>query len=306
MKNHKRLFILVALAGLAMALLLFIPNGALRYFRLGVLPDPVTAPMRTPIRFYGVVQDEHERPVVGANVKFEWVEYRLGSFVPREKSVKSDKDERFSLDGARGKRLDVRLEKEGYYWAQDGFDFTPKTVGGPVYQPDPQRPVVFHLRSKGESEPLIARNIRFALPGDGTVVELDLMTGKIVPAGQGQIRIESWAAIRQKTAAGIYNWRARITVPGGGIVEINKEFEFVAPETGYQPFVEINMPASLGEKKWMRVVQQQYFCKLSNGKFAKLDFRIDGGIYCPFEYFLNPSGSRNLEFDFSKKVNHDY
>src|SRR5436190_4368625 len=68
---------------------------------------------KIPIRFYGRVVDENERPVAGVDVHFQWTDLS-----PKGTSVadsKSDAHGFFSLENVDGKSLLVRLLKPGYY-----------------------------------------------------------------------------------------------------------------------------------------------------------------------------------------------
>jgi hypothetical protein len=81
-------------------------------------------------------------------------------------------------------------------------------------------------------------------------------------------------------------------------MESTNEFDFTAPLDGYRPVDEINMPQTTAEK-WSNDVAKQYFVKLANGNYAYVKFRMvaGGDHFCIVESYLNPSGSRNLEFD---------
>ena len=50
-----------------------------------------------------------------------------------------------------------------------------------------------------------------------------------------------WTADQAKDAKQHYEWRCRISVPKGGLVERKDQFDFEAPVDGYKPSDEIVM-----------------------------------------------------------------
>jgi hypothetical protein len=67
-----------------------------------------------------------------------------------------------------------------------------------IFTPDPNRPVIFHLRKKGETESLAVlrgnMNVpgmgrKFSLPTNGVPVGIDFLRGKRVDAG-GQVAVQ--------------------------------------------------------------------------------------------------------------------
>jgi hypothetical protein len=100
-----------------------------------------------------------------------------------------------------------------------------------------------------------------------------------------------------------FDWRCGITVIHGGLQPYKDEFPFKAPLDGYAPFEEIDMPVSLKED-WGNSAKRNYFVRLANGNYARMTFEIipGGGHIILLDSYLNPSGSRNLEFDPNKIV----
>jgi hypothetical protein len=100
-----------------------------------------------------------------------------------------------------------------------------------------------------------------------------------------------------------YDWRFRLTVPGGGVVERTGEFAFEAPKEGYREVVEFAMPKDV--ERWKQDFRNEYFVKLRNGRYARMKFRITSGgaHFATVSSYLNPTpGSRNLEYDPAKTV----
>jgi hypothetical protein len=109
-----------------------------------------------PINFWGRVVDESNEPIANANVHFEWND--ISKKGTSDASTKSDSNGFFSLTERRGKRLYVDVGKEGYYSGGDARNATFEYAQPEMrFVPDQNNPVVFHLRKKGETEPMVHR-----------------------------------------------------------------------------------------------------------------------------------------------------
>ena len=97
------------------------------------------------------------------------------------------------------------------------------------------------LRKKGEAVPLVRVSERpIKVPRNGTPVEINLQTGKA--ASQGDLKVECWTQDQVKDAQGHYPWHCRVSVPGGGLVKREGEFDFEATAEGYEPSDDIAPP----------------------------------------------------------------
>ena len=270
--------------------------------------EKIMGVLATSITFYGKVIDQNGDPVPDAAVGYS----ALDKFMEPGTGYTgtSDGNGQFSISGIRGARLSVNVRKEGYYFI-DGKSNAAFAYGmGPDgyfrEPPTKENPTIFVLQKMGKTEPLIYVGSRYyKLNKTGDPIEADLKTGKQVPAGQGDIRFERWASDQAKNERGRFDWRFRITVPEGGIVEREGQFSFDAPQEGYQNVAEINMPASLGDK-WQYTVDKSYFVKLPEDRYARVNVTIEAGHDNPafkLDSYLNPKpGSRNLEFDPAKVI----
>jgi hypothetical protein len=249
-----------------------------------------------PIYFYGKVVDENSNAVSGAHIRLQW-----RAFPDEEAStamIESDAEGLFKLEGKTGRSLIVSVEKPGYFNSrQDKTSFL-YSLGPDIYTAQQWNPVIFHLQKKSSGEALIENNfppgMQIAqLKHDGTPVEIDLLNGQKASVGNGQLKLEFWRDISEKNA-NKFDWRARLSVPDGGIVSSDKEFLFQAPETGYQPFCEIDMPKT--NQNWVAEIRDKYYVKLPDGKYGRLDFYLlsDNGVFTVHSA-INPTGSRNLE-----------
>ena len=221
-----------------------------------------------------------------------------------EKDTISDQDGLFPLSNTNGKNLIVQVSKEGYYSYQRfgaAFNYAGENQN---FVPDTANPVIFRLKKKGVAEPLVHVQSPmggpkgFRIAKDGTVDEISLSTGKAVPPGQGDLRVQCWTDNQGKAPGERYDWKCQISVPNGGILQSTNDLDFQAPLHGYQTADVIDMPAKL-ETDWSSHASRNYFLKLANGNYARMSFEMvaGGDHFFQLESFLNPSGSRSLEFD---------
>lgn len=249
---------------------------------------------RMPINFYGRVVDEDDRPIPAAKIKFSWTD--LSSAGNSTRATLSDSAGSFSLEGKTGRVLQVDVSKDGYYKPRNerlkSLDYA--GFWEPTYhEPDPARPVIFHLRSKGKSETLSMGEIRPTLSADGTPTRLNLLNGGRVSA-DGQIEIAA-VTNTEKYPPRSFDWQASIAVADGGLIEHDLEFPFEAPEGGYLPKIEFKMSA--GTAEWRREVEKTYFIRFgSPPKYGRIHIRLNGASQkISLSYAVNSTGSRNLE-----------
>lgn len=280
-------------------------DEAVRDYVANKLADP-EYDWKQPINFYGKAVDENEQPVEGASAHFKWTD--LSANGTSEHQTVSDAAGLFSMENQKGKRLSVTVSKGDYYSTADArlasYEYANPADG--LLTPEPNRPVIFHLRKKGETQPLVVMrgnmNVpgvgrKFALPTNGHPVGIDLLRGKAVAAG-GPVEVQCWIANESGRFNEPYDWQYKITVPGGGISPATNEFNFEAPVEGYQPAVAGEVRKDL-EWLWANKTEKSFFVRLADGKYALINFVIYAGRnpFCQIESFVNPSGSRNLELD---------
>jgi hypothetical protein len=275
------------------------PNTRPTNAQNAVLPT-VKELLQKPIEFYGKVIDENSNAISGASIGFRWDDLTAPDWT-RTSTTTSDSDGLFSLNGKRGATLVVSVNKEGYYTSRKDTDsfyfvFAPNNQ---VYSPDAQNPVVFQLRKKGIGAALIENSFPpvftqiWQLHHDGTPIELDLLNGSQNVVGSGQLKLEFWRDLSNRNAKK-YDWKLQISISGGGLVSTDDEFAFTAPNTGYQPSIVIDMPAT--NQPWIGTLRTKYYIQLSNGKYGRFDFYLmsDNGVFTVHSA-INPTGSRNLE-----------
>jgi len=261
----------------------------------------VTKALKTPINFYGIVVDQHDQPVVGAQVVYSIVS-TLDFVNPRQHAGQvSGPDGRFSILGKHGASIYVKVSHPNYMFspsAQKTFSFyqNPNAVQNERL-PAQDQPEVFRLIKKGIAEPLLKlKQVLRNVPKSGQAVRVALTGEK-----SGDVTVKAWTSSRPAGEANNapFAWRVRVEVPGGGLVAYESQYQFEAPEGGYLPSVEFAMPESGINGRWRDRFEQTYFVKLANGNYARMNFQMiaGGAHFAVVESYYNPSGSRNLEYD---------
>jgi hypothetical protein len=133
------------------------------------------------------------------------------------------------------------------------------------------------------------------IPRDGTPVSFNLATGATSTGETGNFVVSCWTEDQGKRSGEKYDWHCSITLPGGGMVQTEEEFPFLAPEVDYKPAIEINMPAD--RAGWKSDVDLKFFYRLADGGYGRMTFSMIAGgqHFCMIDSILNPTGSRKLE-----------
>lgn len=263
-----------------------------------------------PISFYGKVIDEYGRPVSGAVANFTWTD--LSPSGSSQTAVFTDPSGSFSLVNRTGKRLSVDVSKSGYHSIPSErlrtFEYANPADG--KFAPNSSTPIVFHLKAKGSTEPLVVMrgnlNVpgvgkRFNLPSDGTLLRVNLITGKKVE-GVGHLEVRLVVDNPKADYANPYKWSYDISAPDGGVCVCTNELPLEAPSEGYAASVHFEMLTS--SPNWSNKSQQQFFVKTVENSFGWLNFTAyaSDSPFCIIESLLNPSGSMNLQLDRSKEI----
>jgi hypothetical protein len=249
---------------------------------------------QAPIDFYGKVVDENTNPIQGVSAQFQWDESPTQD-VARIVMTKSDAEGLFSLQGQRGRSLEVSVSKEGYYSSRRDKTGYLYALAADKFSASMLNPVIFHLRKKSVGENLIGVKQNYRVPRDGTPFGIDLTTGKAITGGSGNFVVQCWTDDQGKRSGQRYDWHCLVTIPSGGLVLSDEEFAFLAPENGYALTNEIVMPADRPD--WRNDVDLKFFYRLANGRYGRMTFSMiaGGDHFCMIDSVLNPSGSRNLE-----------
>jgi hypothetical protein len=148
------------------------------------------------------------------------------------------------------------------------------------------------------SEPLTGYNVESSIPYDGTPAQFDLKTGKKTSNGDLRITLSRYPLQIPPGLIHPYDWAVKIELAGGGLIEENDPYPYLAPATGYQSSFDFNM--SSNNVPWKSELQQDFYVKSSQGQYGRMRMDIittskrpETGI--SIQFTINPSGSQNLE-----------
>lgn len=263
---------------------------------------------RMPINFYGKVVDENNRPVEGVEIYFTWTD--ISAKGNGETTLRSDANGLFSLTEIKGKHLAVAsVKKEGYHTSlkQNHFSFEYAAFFDEHYHiPDSNNPVIFHLIKKGEIEPLYFWEKFYGLSSDGTPHYFDLRKQRKIVGGLPQGDFVIRVVRRQTPPHGEkFDWSVAIEgVNDTKLIESEEEFMFKAPEDGYK--TSYFLQKNISESDWQPDIVKKFYIKTADGKFGRWELEIrpryNDKAAIDMEFYFNPSGSRNLEFDSAKAL----
>ena len=196
----------------------------------------------------------------------------------------------FSITGISGKHMTVQVTKEGYDRETSKGRSSYEYAGfwEPSYhKPDPNNPVIFHLRKRGEPAPLVSSEGKFVMTfGTPSPIPMPQVAGTASPV---KVTVfENDAKTRR--------WKAQVSVDdGGGIMPALEEFPFEAPTEGYHASIDLDQESprppgwqDLDEGGW-------FYIKTAQG-YGLLKLRqMRGKKTLHYEILLNSKGGTNLE-----------
>lgn len=251
-----------------------------------------------PLDFYGKIVDQDGRPVEGVKVIAG-----VGTYVSFTESggtkyfTVSDAEGRFSFTGIHGAGSGYLLEKDGYEFNQrQPFASRPKD-----YVPEPDKPAILTLWRLQGAEPMLRTQIQAGLACDGTPRRLDPLTGRrdtgdlVVSLTRNPVNIDRGYS---------FDWTLTLEIAGGGLIETSDIYPYEAPANGYRSSISIKMPANT--KQWTPQINRTYY--IFDGKnYGRITIDLMANYQPPPTHFevasyMNPSGSRNLEFEQAKQV----
>jgi hypothetical protein len=254
------------------------------------------------IDFYGKVVDQDGRPIAEAKVRYGWNDVE-GS---KERFDQSDGNGLFSLIGVTGKVLSVRVEKTGYHAGREAFGgYEYAAFFEPHYhEPDPNNPIIFRLFKKIDAEPLVVCSAFNSLSYEQGIYYFDLQRGTISrqpPGGEGlKVTITRGQAAQGQR----FDWTWTVEGVNTALQVTTDEFPQLAPAAGYVPSWTIGQKAD--EESFQRQAQVRLYLRTRDNRYGRVDLELshpnarEVGPTLSAKSYLNPSGSRNLEYDPAK------
>jgi hypothetical protein len=264
---------------------------------------------RTPINLYGKVVDQHGEPVVGATVTLTPVDRAFADQSHSKTIVFTESSGLFSVTDKVGSSIGVRASKDGYmsYPGMPGKPLSGTTVDyafqaeGGKRCSNPSTPLILTLLKIGPVDPVFyVKNDNWRLTLDGTPrnIALDSVDGKGTHVIEFRLKCDCTKLPDTNERYGMtYDWSFDAKIPGGGFVEVDSDYKFEAPETGYQESIQWGSLA-LPKETWKRSNQKRYFVKFPDGSYGRIFVYVDAGTDVgPLNMtsWLNlKPGSRNL------------
>lgn len=264
--------------------------------------------LNRPAKFYGQILDQNNQPVSGVNVKCDLSYFGnviLPGLMPDNKQFErvSDNAGRFYVEGEIGLALDVMVQpKLGYVFKPTNLQVMLRDEGLNKPAPTlstPEKPYIFHALKRNPTEALIKGAIAFydCVPdGRSYIVKL---RNKQVSAGTtgGDLRISVWRPVGRANQKD-YDWSVKVEGAEMELVESHETFMYQAPEAGYESSWSFARQA--GGRDYTREVNPKFYLKSRDGStYGRIeiqiisDYREASGLI--INYWLNPTGSRNLE-----------
>jgi hypothetical protein len=277
------------------------------------------------VSFYGRVIDQNGDPVPGVVISTEITrrEESIARIIADGKDQITDKldfitnsDGWFLIPERKGYALSIeKFTKEGYERPGRGVkvDFMfgqllRNPQSNEFHHPDPAHPVVFTMWKKGKTEPLIATavNLRFLEKERIDTLYLPL----VLNAEAKSNPVEGWDIKARVSIRSRDDWTFTLEGNDGcGFIVTNDIHTNLAPEVGYIPSITVSSSDSDVRPDVNRSIKVYYRGRNGN-KFAA--FRMEFGPWGQrgennftielMDLRINPNGSRNLEFDKSKRI----
>lgn len=275
-----------------------------------------------PVEFYGRAIDQFGEPVAGAEVRGTLLVNTGTSGGQKKAQTTTDAQGYFQFTELTGQDLGIGISKEGYEYRRKStsFSYSYFEADHKRHIPDPKNPVIFILWKKQGAEKLIhyERGWEWRFPVNAGPVRINLETGKLGGPEADLIVTVSRNPLRMPFGARGFAWQATVEVVSGGLLRAGeRDYYNLAPESGYQPIFEHkqesqNAMDSSVKWTWSRDIEDTFFISSRSSKnFARVNLRIsphadqnegDNLALISGEIWLNPSGSRNLEFDPKKAI----
>lgn len=262
-----------------------------------------------------VIDDEGQN-LTGAKVAINFVREYAKTESERVGSAKGVSDAN-GLVTLEGKTVEASIgygaEKEGYYQVRGArYNFTSKGYLRLL----PWNPTIeVTLKRIKNPVPMYAKRISKGAPVIGEMLGYDLQEGDwLPPHGKGKIADMLFIGKLHENGDRIYHWTMKLTFsnPGDGIQRFKPDPSFMrlispyeAPEEGYVP--EWNLHRTRRGPKVREETDYDesggYFFRVrtvldNEGKIVKALYgKIYGEIFFNMVHYLNPDGTRNMEYD---------
>jgi hypothetical protein len=258
---------------------------------------------KMPIEFYGKVIDQFSNGVAGAEVVLNWTTV-VGPIPDPKKSIFTGPDGKFEITGIQGKGISVNILKEGYdrtHNSHGSFEYA-AFYQDDFHVPDPNNPVLFHLRKILDAEPMYLFKTHNDLSPGSPPLTLDVASGKMNTPGDFAFSVQ----IGEKGNENWFDYSVSVkALNGAGFIVTTEENPNQAPDNGYQKTFAIQQKAA--DTNYSPNLSFRFYAKTREGKYGVVYVEMTVPRRGPINFYTavryNPSGSKNLEFDYRKQIN---
>jgi len=177
------------------------------------------------------------------------------------------------------------IQKMGYTFATDRVRMV-----NPDFVDKHSEPIIIHAW-RGDPTWLISEKISCDMKA-GEYCSFNLTAGQSHPNQEkGDLIIRHLSNLAGQ--GGSHKWQVSLEVPDGGLIGSNDYFMYEAPESGYQPSIEVEHPATSANAPYFRMMRRYYLRSRKGSLHARLDIYFIGSSMT-VESVINPLGGRNL------------
>jgi len=256
------------------------------------------------IEFYGKVIDQHGNPVAGARVGVSLLRWRILDAGGEFHEFTTDSEGYFDVSGVSGQVLTITsISKNGYEIIGGHQQSQTFRVEG-IKKKNESNPYIFHAWKKTEAQHLFYGEIFQKFSQDGQYHNIE------IPGFNKTMKV-AFTIDSNGTSPNPLDWTVRFKVDGGGVSESTEAFMNEAPESNYlrvwnaEHRKEI---AGFGKRD-----KRKFYLKGLNGNiYGRMEVEfiayysrkptLNGVGVIDAKYWINPNGSRNLQYDPSKRI----
>ncbi len=268
--------------------------------------DAMGKAMNADFQFYGKIVDQHGDAVPHVSIKYDIGGFgSFGQPFARNFDTITNDNGEFSLSGNGDGFSILSMSKNGYEFTRgDSYYTYPRYEGMKLkYKGSPEKPVIIHAWKKVEAEPLYHGEIFQGFLQDGQYYYVD------IPALNKTMKV-AFVIDPEGDRYNPLDWSVNLKVERGGVIESNDVFMNEAPEADYQTmWVSEHKKSDPNFGKWGG--KRKFYVKGLNGKvYGRIEVKfaayygnrdITHGVI-DAKYWINPSSSRNLQYDRSKRI----
>ncbi len=270
------------------------------------------------IKFHGLCLDQNGTPLEGVKLSLSVRQWRgispadvNGAF--EDYTCVSDREGRFKVEGVKGDSIGIDSAVKTGYELLKSTNYTYKYVDSSRPRPTSRdSAAVLYFWKKQGAEPMYHFNSTFGqdpkIACDGTPEGFNIHTGartKETPEVLFSLLRNPPVFTKQPGNKDRYDWAFTLEIPGGGILMTETNMPYMAPATGYQTKATFGFKAD--DPDWRHAEQRQFYFVTAKGEYGRMEAKARAdyrGAQTPFDWvvYLNPSGSRNLEYDPAKRI----